>query len=151
MRCASEASPRGPILDPLDISFEGFQFDWSQYQGLGERVEKRRAEDEDEEDEDSVPSSNKKNAFRKSLNSATSMVFHRRTGLPLTSSPAPMRRGAKFDFDCGISQPKDIKRALFEPHSPEESECGSPKKKKRDPKRLLSTSAPASVSGNHFL
>lgn len=151
MRCASEASPRGPILDPLDISFEGFQFDWSQYQGLGERVEKRRAEDEDEEDEDSVPSSNKKNAFRKSLNSATSMVFHRRTGLPLTSSPAPMRRGAKFDFDCGISQPKDIKRALFEPQSPEESECGSPKKKKRDPKRLLSTSAPASVSGNNLL
>ena len=102
-------------------------------------------------DDDSVPSSNKKNAFRKSLNSATSMVFHRRTGLPLTSSPAPMRRGVKFDFDSGISNPKDIKRALFEPQSPEESECGSPKKKKRDPRRLLSTSAPASISGNNLL
>jgi hypothetical protein len=62
-----------------------------------------------------------------------------------------MRRGVKFDFDSGISNPKDIKRALFEPQSPEESECGSPKKKKRDPKKLLSTSAPASISGNNLL
>ena len=151
-RCVSETSPRrgrGPLLDPLDISFESFEFDWSRLEGAGERVEKRRAEEED--DDESVPSSNKKNAFRKSFNSATSMVFHRRTGLPLTSSPAPMRRGVKFDFDSGISNPKDIKRALFEPQSPEESECGSPKKKKRDPKKLLSTSAPASISGNNLL
>ena len=151
-RCVSETSPRrgrGPLLDPLDISFESFEFDWSRFEGAGERVEKRRAEEED--DDESVPSSNKKNAFRKSFNSATSMVFHRRTGLPLTSSPAPMRRGVKFDFDSGISNPKDIKRALFEPQSPEESECGSPKKKKRDPKKLLSTSAPASISGNNLL
>lgn len=151
-RCVSETSPRrgrGPLLDPLDISFESFEFDWSRFEGAGERVEKRRAEEE--EDDESVPSSNKKNAFRKSFNSATSMVFHRRTGLPLTSSPAPMRRGVKFDFDSGISNPKDIKRALFEPQSPEESECGSPKKKKRDPKKLLSTSAPASISGNNLL
>jgi len=149
-RCASETSPRKDhLLDPLDIGFESFEFDWSRYDSAVERVEKRSAEEE--EDDDSVPSSNKKNAFRKSLNSATSMVFHRRTGLPLTSSPAPMRRGVKFDFDSGISNPKDIKRALFEPQSPEESECGSPKKKKRDPRRLLSTSAPASISGNNLL
>ncbi len=46
---------------------------------------------------------------------ATSMVFHSRNGLPLTSLTAPMRRGGiKFDFDSGISTPKDIKRALFE-------------------------------------
>ena len=151
-RCVSETSPRRanrPLLDPLDISFESFEFDWSRFGEAGERVEKRRVEEE--EDDESVPSSNKKNAFRKSFNSATSMVFHRRTGLPLTSSPAPMRRGVKFDFDSGISNPKDIKRALFEPQSPEESECGSPKKKKRDPKKLLSTSAPASISGNNLL
>ena len=79
------------------------------------------------------------------------MVFQRRTGLPLTSSPAPMRRGIKFDFDSGINTPKDIKRALFEAQSPEESECGSPKKKKRDPRRLLSTSAPATISSNNLL
>merc|ERR1719494_1088766 len=151
-RCVSETSPRRanrPLLDPLDISFESFEFDWSRFGEPSERVEKRRVEEE--EDDESVPSSNKKNAFRKSFNSATSMVFHRRTGLPLTSSPAPMRRGVKFDFDSGISNPKDIKRALFEPQSPEESECGSPKKKKRDPKKLLSTSAPASISGNNLL
>jgi len=103
------------------------------------------------EEEDGVPSANKKNAFRKSFDSAASMVFQRRTGLPLTSSPAPMRRGIKFDFDSGISTPKDIKRALFEPQSPEESECGSPKKKKRDPRKLLSTSAPATISNNNLL
>jgi len=149
-RCVSDTSPRKiPHLDPLDISFESFEFDWSRDEFSGERVEKRRAEEE--EDDDSVPSSNKKNAFRKSLNSATSMVFHNRTGLPLTSSPAPMRRGIKFDFDSGISNPKEIKRALFEPQSPEESECGSPKKKKRDPRRLLSTSAPASISSSNLL
>jgi len=148
-RSISETSRKNRHLDPLDISFDTFEFDWSKYEILGERVEKRRAEEE--EDDDSVPSSNKKNAFRKSLNSATSMVFHNRTGLPLTSSPAPMRRGVKFDFDSGISNPKDIKRALFELQSPEESECGSPKKKKRDPRRLLSTSAPASISSSNLL
>ncbi len=46
---------------------------------------------------------------------------------------------------------QDIKRALFECQSPEESECGSPKKKKRDPRRILSTSAPPSISGNNLL
>ena len=66
------------------------------------------------EEDDTIPSANKKAAFRKSFDSATSMVFHSRNGLPLTSSPAPMRRGIKFDFDSGITTPKDIKRALFE-------------------------------------
>jgi hypothetical protein len=42
------------------------------------------------------------------------MVFHRRTGLPLTSSPAPLRRGRdKFDFDDSITSPHAIKKALF--------------------------------------
>ena len=146
-----------PTLQPLDFSFEECEDPWSvpAYDddvGTSESNfvvgDKRR---KSIEEEDGVPSANKKNAFRKSFDSAASMVFQRRTGLPLTSSPAPMRRGIKFDFDSGISTPKDIKRALFEPQSPEESECGSPKKKKRDPRKLLSTSAPATISNNNLL
>ena len=148
----------GQILQPLDYSFDEFEDSWSVLEESLENLheytnsvnvgdKRRKSIDEDE----AVPSANKKNAFRKSFDSAASMVFQRRTGLPLTSSPAPMRRGIKFDFDSGINTPKDIKRALFEAQSPEESECGSPKKKKRDPRRLLSTSAPATISSNNLL
>lgn len=118
------------------------------------KSEKRRNSIED--DANSIPSANKKAAFRKSFDSATSMVFHSRNGLPLTSSPAPMRRrgGIKFDFDSGISTPKDIKRALFESQYTESVRdsltalYANAKKKKRDPRRLLSTSAPATVNNN---
>jgi len=151
----TETNKVGPILYPLDYSFGDLEDSWSVLEESLESLDnvascgdKRRKSIEDDE---SVPSANKKNAFRKSFDSAASMVFQRRTGLPLTSSPAPMRRGIKFDFDSGINTPKDIKRALFEAQSPEESECGSPKKKKRDPRRLLSTSAPATISSNNLL
>ena len=61
-----------------------------------------------------VPTPDECASFRQSFDSATSMVFHRRTGLPLTSSPAPLRRGRdKFDFDDSITSPHDIKKALF--------------------------------------
>ena len=41
-------------------------------------------------------------------------LFTFRTGLPLTSSPAPLRRGRdKFDFDDSITSPHAIKKALF--------------------------------------
>ena len=143
-----------PTLQPLDFTFDDYDENWSSttesfetYNNSFNGDKRRISIDED----DSVPSANKKNAFRKSFDSAASMVFQRRTGLPLTSSPAPMRRGIKFDFDSGINTPKDIKRALFEAQSPEESECGSPKKKKRDPRKLLSTSAPATISSNNLL
>jgi hypothetical protein len=60
-----------------------------------------------------VPSTDAVNTFLKSFDSATSMVFHGRTGLPLTSSPAPLRRGrGKFDYDSAISTPHDIKRRV---------------------------------------
>ena len=142
-------------LQPLDFTFDDYDDNWSptdeSYDTFSNNFfsgDKRRKSIDDDE---SVPSANKKNAFRKSFDSAASMVFQRRTGLPLTSSPAPMRRGIKFDFDSGLNTPKDIKRALFEAQSPEESDCGSPKKKKRDPRRLLSTSAPATISSNNLL
>jgi len=143
-------------LKALDLTFDEYEDNWSLTAESIESLnssslnfsEKRRNSNDDDE---LIPSSNKKNAFRKSFDSATSMVFQSRNGLPLTSSPAPMRRGIKFDFDISINTPKDIKRALFESQSPEESECGSPKKKKSDPRKLLSTSAPASISSNNLL
>eukprot|EP00092_Neocalanus_flemingeri_P012089 GFUD01013033.1.p1 GENE.GFUD01013033.1~~GFUD01013033.1.p1 ORF type:complete len:1150 (+),score=174.33 GFUD01013033.1:469-3918(+) len=144
------------FLRPLDFSFDDFDDTWSLTEESVEKSNNSNLHTSDKrrisiDEDNSVPSANKKNAFRKSFDSATSMVFQSRTGLPLTSSPAPMRRGIKFDFDSGINTPKDIKRALFEAQSPEESECGSPKKKKRDPRKLLSTSAPATISGNNLL
>jgi len=62
-----------------------------------------------------VPSALDKAKFRRSLDSAASMVFHSRTGLPLTSSPAPVRRGTScFDFDSTLNSVSAIRSALFE-------------------------------------
>ncbi|XP_021920332.1 protein FAM214A isoform X2 [Zootermopsis nevadensis] len=62
-----------------------------------------------------VPSAQDKAKFRRSLDSAASMVFHCRTGLPLTSSPAPVRRGTTcFDFDSTLNSVSAIRSALFE-------------------------------------
>ena len=59
----------------------------------------------------SIPTMVQKDNLRKTLNSATSMVFHRNTGLPLSSSPAPLRRGAHdFGYDSSIDTPNAIKR-----------------------------------------
>ena len=140
------------VLEPLDMSFDG-EVEDIRRGGVRARSGKavRRLdpasppadgseedeEEEEEEDADStahqnghqngaVPSPSEMAHFRKSFDSAASMVFHRRTGLPLTSSPAPLRRSAlaseKFDFDSSISTPHDIKRALFREGGKEEEE-----------------------------
>jgi hypothetical protein len=70
------------------------------------KPEKRRNSVEEDCGFGGIPSANKKAAFRKSFDSAVHAVFHSRNGLPLTSSPAPMRRGIKFDFDSGLNTPK---------------------------------------------
>jgi len=119
-RRAESENPSGQydLLDPLDLSFETSK-DWSE-------------DDEEEEEEEElqevqqtsrrssfsadghVPTPDECASYRQSFESATSMVFHRRTGLPLTSSPAPLRRGRdKFDFDDSITSPHAIKKALF--------------------------------------
>ncbi|KAF5269833.1 hypothetical protein FQR65_LT05879 [Abscondita terminalis] len=70
-----------------------------------------------------VPSAFEQAKFKKSLDNATSMVFHSRTGLPLTSSPAPIRRGKScFDFDSSINSVSAIGNALFSLASDDESE-----------------------------
>ncbi|XP_044739832.1 protein FAM214A [Chrysoperla carnea] len=62
-----------------------------------------------------IPSVLDQKNFRKSLDNAASMVFHSRTGLPLTSSPAPIRKGAKcFDFDSKLNSVSAIRSVLFE-------------------------------------
>jgi len=107
------------LLEPLDLSFDNSK-DWS------EDDEEEEEEEEPEEvqqtsrrssfsqGEGHVPTPDECASFRQSFDSATSMVFHRRTGLPLTSSPAPLRRGRdKFDFDDSITSPHAIKKALF--------------------------------------
>ncbi|XP_075219755.1 atos homolog atossa isoform X2 [Lycorma delicatula] len=63
-----------------------------------------------------IPTALDKAKFRQSLDSAASMVFHWRTGLPLTSSPAPLRRASqRFDFDSSINCVSAIRSALFDP------------------------------------
>ena len=112
-------------LEPLDLNFEdpASPKDWSEEDEDEEEIDQEFL-DQEVPDQSSRRSSFSADAhvptpedcahFRKSFDSATSMVFHRRTGLPLTSSPAPLRRGKdKFDFDESITSPHDIKKALF--------------------------------------
>ena len=145
-------------LTPLDLSFEtGDSSFWSEgepgssiqsptdYELVGDDGFTDEALDDDE-NRNGIPSSNDKDTFRKSFASATSMVFHRHTGLPLTSSPAPLRKASKgkFEFDDSLTSPNNIKRALFQSRK---ATPVSPIKKvnKRGQKKILSVSAPASV------
>ncbi|KAJ1519327.1 hypothetical protein ONE63_004626 [Megalurothrips usitatus] len=62
-----------------------------------------------------VPSASERARFRRSFDNAASMVFHTRTGLPLTSSPAPVRRGtSRFDYDSSLNSVSAIRSALFD-------------------------------------
>ena len=67
--------------------------------------------EEDEAVEKGVPSAIEQERFRRSLENAASMVFHSRTGLPLTSSPAPLRRGSCcFDYDSSLNSVSSKRR-----------------------------------------
>ncbi|CAG9813749.1 unnamed protein product [Phaedon cochleariae] len=67
-----------------------------------------------------VPSPSEQAKFRKSLDSAASMVFHSRTGLPLTSSPAPVRRGnALFSSSFSTDDESESDGSLVSPCSPD--------------------------------
>ena len=67
--------------------------------------------EEDEILEKMVPSVLEQERFRRSLENAASMVFHSRTGLPLTSSPAPLRKGSSyFDFDSSLNSVSSKRR-----------------------------------------
>ena len=43
-------------------------------------------------------------SLRRSLDSAGHTVFSAKTGLPLNSSPAPLRRGHAFHFDAALTK-----------------------------------------------
>ena len=117
-----------------------------------------------------TPTQTETDGFRKGFSSATAMVFHGRTRLPLTSSPAPLRKGkGAFGFDSTITSPNDVKRALFRAQSQKspakeaevggeddtDKENGAQEKRSvlrkrnisssQQASRVLSASAPASV------
>lgn len=67
--------------------------------------------EDDETVDRCVPSALEQERFRRSLENAASMVFHSRTGLPLTSSPAPLRRGSCcFDYDSSLNSVSSKRR-----------------------------------------
>ncbi|XP_011154149.1 uncharacterized protein LOC105191998 [Harpegnathos saltator] len=75
--------------------------------------------EDDETVDRGVPSALEQERFRRSLENAASMVFHSRTGLPLTSSPAPLRRGSCcFDYDSSLNSVSSKRSALFELNTP---------------------------------
>ncbi|CAG0882124.1 unnamed protein product [Darwinula stevensoni] len=95
-----------------------------------------------------VPSATAKALFRRSLDSAASLVFHHRSGLPLTSSPAPHRRGKAFDFDSSLNSVHAIKNALFDSDQEEEEEiCEEQEPVKQNP----SLTAPTLVTSSNLL
>ncbi|XP_076679007.1 atos homolog atossa isoform X2 [Andrena cerasifolii] len=77
------------------------------------------ATEDDETTDKAVPTAIEQERFRRSLENAASMVFHSRTGLPLTSSPAPLRRGSCcFDYDSSLNSVSSKRSALFELNTP---------------------------------
>ncbi|KAL1502863.1 hypothetical protein ABEB36_007941 [Hypothenemus hampei] len=65
-------------------------------------------------DSDSCTTQDFGGKFRRNLGNSTPTVFDDRTGLPLSSSPAPIRKGqSRFDFDASINSVSAIKCALF--------------------------------------
>lgn len=158
------------LLEPLDISFD---HDISPYSNSmansppDDDLDFELAEQENQENVSSnggVPSSNEMNYFRKSLDSAASMVFHGRTGLPLTSSPAPLRKGmGKFEYDSTINSPHDIQRAFYTSEKVQikslnssQNGCPTARHERRNNsqatrKHPLSVSAPATVTSSNLL
>ncbi|KAG6444310.1 uncharacterized protein LOC115456454 isoform X2 [Manduca sexta] len=94
-------------------------FDKYEIESPGDETNGFKFPDAKDQVRDQVPSPSEVDRFRWRFDSAASMVFHSKTGLPLTSSPAPLRRGNNcFDFDDSINGISGIKSALFHPISP---------------------------------
>lgn len=98
-----------------------------------------------------IPSTSEMDRFRWRLDSAASMVFHTRTGLPLTSSPAPLRKGKScFDYDSSINGVSGIKSALFHPKAAAETSedtepCWSPSSSPGSPRPTPAPPGPPPV------
>ncbi|XP_074661274.1 atos homolog protein A-like isoform X2 [Tubulanus polymorphus] len=95
-----------------------------------------------------VPTDVERKQFHQKMENSTQMVFSRQTGLPLQSSPAPVKRnsyscpGGNFSFDANLATPRAIKNAVScsildsSENEDEENRIGH---------RKLSVSAPAST------
>ncbi|GIX68345.1 protein FAM214A [Caerostris extrusa] len=92
---------------------------------------------EDNEFVHTIPSAEKKAIFRRSLDSATSLVFHQRNG-------PSKKNGTSFDYDSTLTTVSAISRAFFE----KEAEQSIQEVEKNIP---LSTSAPASIFSSSLL
>ncbi|XP_063878819.1 atos homolog protein A-like isoform X2 [Scylla paramamosain] len=104
-----------------------------------------------------IPSASAKAQFRRSLDSATNMVFHSKTGLPLTSSPAPLRKGKRFDYDSTLNCVAAIKSALYTCDSEEDENYSVEMSANNEVHNnaykttQLSLSAPATVTCSNLL
>lgn len=84
------------------------------FKSNGTETDKNKSTNENNTIVIDIPSPTDQARFRKSFDNAACMVFHSKTGLPLTSSPAPVRKGKKcFDFDSSINSVSAIKRSVF--------------------------------------
>ena len=120
MECCERTTPSGKSrgkreLSPILVNHNN--------NNVGELAKSSKTTDESESsaeieedgsessDKTLVPSAKDQEIFRRSLENAASMVFHSRTGLPLTSSPAPLRRtGYCFDFDSSLNSVSSKRR-----------------------------------------
>lgn len=164
-QCNANQNDSGLYLDPLDLSFDNDYSLWSDNEATHSPTEEDVVSNDDDvevgdllnnviNNRENVPSEVEKDSFMKSLDSAASMVFHQRTGLPLTSSPAPLRKGPKFDFDSTISSPNDIKRALFRADSQKSGGRvvhKTQRRRSRYQNKGLSMSAPATITSSNLL
>jgi hypothetical protein len=93
-----------------------------------------------------VPSSQEVAGFRSCLQKSANAMFHSKTGLPLQSSPAPIKRtsSSSFDYDSSLTSVRSIKNSIscvsLDKHS---IENGSSEHAVR---RMYSTSAPAATN-----
>lgn len=96
-----------------------------------------------------IPTAKERARFRRSLTSSSNLMFHARTGLPLQSSPAPVKRQLhdSFDFDSSLTDIRAIKNAM----SMSTLNNDMCRDLDDDQAKILSTSAPASTNANRLL
>jgi len=92
-----------------------------------------------------MPSQKDEETFRDRLQSSAKKLFHSRSGLPLQSSPAPIKKRTSncFDFDSSLVDVRAIKNSFSCVNLDEQSKCN---KENKSPQKFYSASAPASTN-----
>ncbi|CAH1789359.1 unnamed protein product [Owenia fusiformis] len=96
-----------------------------------------------------VPSAQEKATYRKSVDSSSNIIFHHSTGLPMQSSPAPMKKRTheRFEYDHSLNTVKSIKSAISMVTLDTMDSNGNT----TDNNKVFSTSAPACTTPNCLL